>query len=75
MEWYFDLIGPAQDIWVWRRVDYNGIVVGMSEGTFRYYLDCVADARKCGFEGPPRFRAPSPLLRPEGGRRTSRKTH
>ncbi len=56
-KWFFDLIGPRQDTWVWRREAEDGTLVGMSHEEFKYYLDCVADAEKHGYTGPPSFRS------------------
>lgn len=58
-KWYFDLLGPRQDIWVWRRMGNDGTLVAMSSRQFNYYLDCVADAEKHGYSGSPNFRAPT----------------
>lgn len=57
-KWYFDLIGPGQDVWVWRRMSADGDLIAMSSRQFRYYLDCVADAERQGYTGPPSFRNP-----------------
>jgi hypothetical protein len=56
-KWYFDLLGPRQDIWVWRRMSESGTLIAMSSRQFSYYLDCVADAEKHGYTGPPSFRS------------------
>jgi len=56
-KWYFDLIGPDQDTWIWRREGVDGTLVSMSRDEFKYYLDCVADAEKHGYTGPPSFRS------------------
>lgn len=39
--------------WAWRRVSQSKAVVAASNGSFRYYLHCVADARKRGWKGRP----------------------
>jgi hypothetical protein len=56
-KWYFDLLGPRQDVWVWRRMSEEGVLVAMSAQQFKYYLECVADAEKHGYRGPPSFRS------------------
>ena len=56
--WWFDLEGENRDIWVWRRVDRDGRVIALSENGFGYYLDAVADARRNGFDGAPKFGKP-----------------
>ena len=43
------------DRWVWKRVDQDGNVVKACEDGFKFYLDCVADARPHGFNGRPLF--------------------
>jgi hypothetical protein len=44
-----------EDLWVWKRVDDDGRTVSACAEGFRYYLDCVADARPHGFTGRPLF--------------------
>jgi hypothetical protein len=41
--------------WAWRRVSDTGAVVAVSSYTFRYYLECTADAKQHGWEGMPLF--------------------
>lgn len=60
---YFDLIGPQQDVWVWRLVDDDERLMALSGSTFRYYLEALADARKNGLDLQPSFRAAKPLTR------------
>jgi hypothetical protein len=62
-KWFFDLIGEKQDVWRWRLVADDGTVKKMSDRTFPYYLDCVADAERNGYTGPPSFRSATPLER------------
>lgn len=57
-KWYFDLLGEKQDVWMWRVVDEHGTLVKMSTRTFRYYLDCVQNAKRAGYFGRPHFRTP-----------------
>lgn len=54
--WYFDLLGENQDVWAWRVVDEHGATIKMSTAVFRHYLECVEDAKKAGYVGPPHFR-------------------
>jgi hypothetical protein len=56
-KWFFDLVGPEQDTWLWRRHAEDGKLLGMSAQGFKYYLDCVADAEQHGYTGPPSFRS------------------
>ena len=58
--WYFDLRGPNKDMWVWVRLTPSGAVKARSDGTFKYYLDVLEDARNHGFVGEPFF-GPPPL--------------
>ena len=44
-----------ENLWVWKRVDDRGTIVSTCAEGFRYYLDCVADARPHGFTGRPLF--------------------
>ena len=39
--------------WAWRRVAASGAVVAMSSYTYRYYLECAADAKQHGWRGRP----------------------
>ncbi len=39
--------------WAWRRVSQSGTVVAISSYTFRYYLECTADAKQHGWQGQP----------------------
>ena len=39
--------------WAWRRVAESGNVVAVSSYTFRYYLECTADAKQHGWHGQP----------------------
>jgi hypothetical protein len=41
--------------WVWKRVDDAGHIVKACDQQFKFYLDCVADARPHGFNGRPLF--------------------
>ena len=43
------------DRWAWRRVSASGAVVAVSSYTFRYYLECTADAKQHGWHGTPVF--------------------
>jgi hypothetical protein len=56
-KWFFDLTGEKQDAWRWLLVADDGAVMKTSHRTFAYYLDCVADAERHGYKGPPSFRA------------------
>jgi hypothetical protein len=51
---YFAFYREA-NLWVWKRVDDRGRTVSACADGFRYYLDCVADARPHGFTGRPLF--------------------
>jgi hypothetical protein len=63
-KFFFDLLGPKQDVWVWRQVDEDGVLLAMSADTFQYYLDCVADAKQHGFDGAhPSFRSATPGMK------------
>jgi hypothetical protein len=64
-KFYFDLLGDKQDVWIWRKVDQDGVLVDMSKNTFSYYLDCVADASLHGYDGNPSFRPGTPKM--QGG--------
>lgn len=39
--------------WAWRRVSSHETIVDNSNGSFRFYLQCVADARSHGWDGKP----------------------
>ena len=39
--------------WAWRRVSASETVVAGSSYTFRYYLECTADAKQHGWQGQP----------------------
>jgi hypothetical protein len=39
--------------WLWARVADSGRLVRTSQCDFRYYLECVGDARKHGWDGTP----------------------
>ena len=39
--------------WAWRRVSESGTTVALSSYTFRYYLECTADAKQHGWHGTP----------------------
>lgn len=39
--------------WAWRRVAVSGAVVAASSYTYRYYLECAADAKQHGWCGTP----------------------
>ena len=39
--------------WAWRRVTESGKAVAVSSYTFRYYLECTADAKQHGWLGTP----------------------
>lgn len=39
--------------WAWRRLSQAEAVVAVSNGTFGYYLHCIADAKKHGWKGKP----------------------
>ena len=41
--------------WAWRRVSGSGDVVAVSCFTFRYYLECTADAKQHGWHGNPLY--------------------
>src|SRR5687767_5351324 len=41
--------------WAWRRVAASGAVVAVSSYTFRYYLECTADAKQHGWRGTPLY--------------------
>ncbi len=55
-KWYFDLQGKKQDLWVWRHMSEEGMLLEISRNTFSHYLDCEADARRYGYDGLPHFR-------------------
>jgi hypothetical protein len=55
--WYFDLVGAKQERWVWREIDEHGEIMRACATKFAYYVDCVADAEKHGYKGPPSFHA------------------
>ena len=48
MQWRFfrDLFGT----WQWEHLDRDGKVLGESSCGFPSQADCVADARRCGFD-------------------------
>jgi len=39
--------------WAWRRVARSGTIIAVSSYTFRYYLECTADAKQHGWLGTP----------------------
>ena len=39
--------------WAWRRVAASGAAVAVSSYTFKYYLECTADAKQHGWRGAP----------------------
>ena len=39
--------------WAWRRVAASGAIIAVSSYTFRYYLECTADAKQHGWLGTP----------------------
>ena len=39
--------------WAWKRVAASGTIVSVSSYTFRYYLECTADAKQHGWLGTP----------------------
>lgn len=39
--------------WAWRRESAAEIVVAVSKGSFKFYLQCLADARQHGWKGRP----------------------
>ena len=41
--------------WAWRRVNQAESIVAVSGGVFREYSQCVADARRHGWQGKPMF--------------------
>lgn len=39
--------------WAWRRVNQAETVVAFSNGSFRFYLHCIGDAKQHGWKGRP----------------------
>jgi hypothetical protein len=63
--WYFDLLGPNKDTWVWVRVGNDGKVTSRCDRGFAFYLDVLEDAERHGFAGEPRFGPPPAPARPK----------